>query len=821
MSGDDLRDLARAARAEMASGEPAPAGGLEAHGEQPGDVIGSYELVRPIGEGGMGTVWEVRQRGGLERRAALKLVKSGMDTGRVVARFEAERQALARMEHPHIASVFDGGATEAGRPYFVMELVEGLTITRFAAEKGLDLDARVELLVQVCAALEHAHQKGVIHRDVKPSNVLVTTVDGRPHVKVIDFGIARVTEEEGDLKTRLTTDAEIVGTLEFMAPEQARGADVDTRADVYATGALLYELLTGAGPFDFSGEQRPGLEEALRMVREVDPVRPSIALGRSAMGGPAGLDLRRDQPRLASELDWIVLRALEKERERRYPTVASLGADLGRFRAGDPVEARPPSRSYLLSKFVRRNRGLVASLAAIFVLLTGGIAGTLYGLAEALDANESLEAAIGEKETQRKLAVEEGERADREAKSATRSLALMREANGFLSRILTGAIPRHARGKDKELMVAVLEDATKRLGSGEITDPVVEAGVTVDVAEAWVGLGRLKAALGHFEDARERYLTELDERSIEVLGVDRRRADILRLLERSRESIDLYRNTVVALNLTVGAHASETLAAERGLASALHRAGQIPEAKERLERAVATERDVLSDEQRSESSAMAELATLEFFAFRNGDRAKELLTEALALVREHQGVDHPYALRYLETLSQIEATLGNLDEAIAMSAELSEQFARIYGPEHQQTLAFEGNRAFTLLFAGRLEESETLFRKVLEAQRRTLGDDAPDTLWTRQQVALADVRGGRIDEAIEELVEVVDVVTGRGLPAFEELSSLAEALVAAGRVEDARATLEDAIKRVESQMGEGHPIVRQLQGQLEMLPSDG
>lgn len=809
----DLRALARAARQDVASGAAGDAGGLEAHGEQPGDTIGSYELIRPLGEGGMGTVWEVRQHGGLERRAALKLIKLGMDTGRVVARFEAERQVLARMVHPHIASVFDGGATEHGRPYFVMELVAGPPIGQYASEHGLGLEARVGLMRQVCAALEHAHQKGVVHRDVKPSNVLVGTVDGAPHVKVIDFGIARTIDDEDTLRTRLTTDAEIVGTLEFMAPEQARGDEIDTRADVYAAGALLYELLCGRGPFDFAGENRPSLEEALRTIRETEPARPSTRLAR-------GLDPRTDQARVAAELDWIVLRALEKDPERRYPTVASLDADLARFLRGDAVEARPPSRSYLVSKFVKRNRGLVASIGALVLALSLGVAGTAYGLVDSLRANEALGEALDEKENQRLLAVQEGERADREAKAAKRNLAQALEANGFLSTILTSAIPRHARGKDKELMVAVLEDATGRLAKGELSDPIVGGGVTVDVAEAWIGLGDLEQGLGHLEDARALYLEELEADTLEVLSVDRRRADVMRLLERPAEAIALYRETLPRMEVSLGAEDPVRLATRRGLASALHRAGQVEEARTILTEVIEVEARVLSDAERAESSALAELGTLEFFAFREPEQAKEHLTEALELVRAHQGPDHPWALRYMETLSQIQAMMGDVDGALELCAELSEQYARIYGPEHRETLAAEGNRAFTMSFGGRFEESDALMRKVLEAQRRTLGDEAPDTVWTRLQVALADLRNGEAAAARDELREVVRLTEERGVPAFDERGALAQALMASGETEEAVEVLTETIERARALMGSDHPMVGQLEQQLASFPTD-
>ena len=336
--------------------------------EQPGDTIGPYKLLECLGEGGYGTVWMAEQRSPIQRLVALKLLKAGMDSAQVLARFEQERQALALMQHPNIAQVYDAGTTQRGRPFFVMELVKGVPITDYATRERLDLRQRLLVFEQVCRAVQHAHQKGVIHRDIKPSNVLVVTADGRPLAKVIDFGIAKATAGRLTERTLFTEHRAMVGTLAYMSPEQAEGLlDVDTRADVYSLGALLYELLTGGTPFDPGKLVAAGFGEMLRVLREVEPERPSVRVSSKAGAGwVAGGALGERDPKrlfgsLRGDLDWVVMKTLEKDRARRYGSAEGLAADVGRYLGGEAVEAVPPSVGYRVRKFVRRHRGLVTA----------------------------------------------------------------------------------------------------------------------------------------------------------------------------------------------------------------------------------------------------------------------------------------------------------------------------------------------------------------------------------------------------------------------------------------------------------------------------
>ena len=342
-------------------------------------IAGRYTLLEVLGEGGMGTVYRAGQTHPVKRQVALKLIKVGIDSRAVLARFDAERQALALMDHPNIARVYDGGTTEAGQPFFVMELVGGVPITEYCDRQRLSVRARLELFVAVCQAVQHAHQKGIIHRDLKPSNVLVTEVDGRPTPKVIDFGVAKATEISLTDQSLADTGA-IVGTPTYMSPEQAdpSSMDIDTRTDVYALGVILYELLVGSPPIDAKQFKRGAILEMLRMVREVDPPRPSTKVSTSDalpnIAASRDVEPAHLKRALQGDLDWIVMMALEKDRTRRYETANGFAADILRHLAYEPVVAAPPSRAYRLWKFVRKHRGAVIAASLVLLSLLGGLA---------------------------------------------------------------------------------------------------------------------------------------------------------------------------------------------------------------------------------------------------------------------------------------------------------------------------------------------------------------------------------------------------------------------------------------------------------------
>jgi serine/threonine protein kinase len=377
--------------------------------EQPGDTIGPYKLLQQIGEGGFGVVYMAEQTKPVRRKVALKIIKPGMDTKEVIARFEAERQALALMDHPNIAKVLDGGTTETGRPYFVMELVKGIPITKFCDENKLETHPRLKLFISVCRAIQHAHQKGVIHRDIKPSNVLVTLHDGEPVPRVIDFGVAKAISQQLTEKTMFTAFGQMIGTPQYMSPEQAEmsGLDVDTRSDIYSLGVLLYELLTGSTPLDPVTLRETAFQELQRMIREEEPQKPSTrltTLGEQSawVASNRGTSADKLGTLLRGDLDWVVMRSLEKNRERRYDTANALAADIARFLQQEPVEACPPSTFYKFRKFARRNKAAIGTATAITASLIVGFSLATW---QAIVATRERDRVVAERERAEALLV--------------------------------------------------------------------------------------------------------------------------------------------------------------------------------------------------------------------------------------------------------------------------------------------------------------------------------------------------------------------------------------------------------------------------------
>ena len=431
----------------------------------PGTVIGPYKLLEPIGEGGMGVVYMAEQTRPVRRKVALKIVKPGMDTKQVIARFEAERQALALMDHPNIARVLDAGATGSGRPYFVMELVKGILITDYCDRNRLAVDDRLELFVSVCQAVRHAHQKGIIHRDLKPSNVLVTMIDGAAVPKVIDFGVAKAMGQQLTEKTLYTGFAQLIGTPLYMSPEQAEfsGVDVDTRSDTYSLGVLLYELLTGTTPFNQDTFRTAAYDEIRRIIREQEPPRPSTRISSLEATATAVSANRQTDPRtlgklMRGELDWIVMKALEKDRNRRYETANGLAADVKRYLSDEPVEACPPSTWYRLRKLARRHRAALALAAAV-----------VLGLVVAVSALALSTVVIsrGRAEAFRQLAQVRSER--RELAAAYFEAA--EKVEEFMSSLRNGTLDREALERQNVSNTEKAIEFQEKLAAQLVTDP--------------------------------------------------------------------------------------------------------------------------------------------------------------------------------------------------------------------------------------------------------------------------------------------------------------------------------------------------------------
>ncbi len=467
--------------------------------ERPGTVIGSYKLLQQIGEGGMGTVYMAEQTHPVQRKVALKVIKTGMDSAQVIARFEAERQALAVMDHVNIARVFDGGETPpayAGgspRPYFVMELVHGIPITKYCDDNHLAPRQRLELFIPVCQAIQHAHQKGIIHRDIKPSNVMITLYDGKPVPKVIDFGVAKATEQKLTERTLFTQYGAMVGTLEYMSPEQAEmsALGVDTRSDIYSLGVLLYELLTGNTPLTHKRMNEGVYAEILRMIKEEEPPKPSTRLSDSGEALASISSNRHMEPAkltrlVRGELDWIVMKTLEKDRNRRYETAKDFAADVQRYLADEPVLACPPSGWYRFRKFVRRNRGPVSAASVVLLALIVGVAGTTLGLVRA--------------EQQRQIAQENEQKAvaaaDAEKKAKQSAEAREAETKAVLefveNKIIAAARPEgQAGGLGREVTLRkALETALPFVDQSFSNQPLIEARLRLTHGSVVRELGR-------------------------------------------------------------------------------------------------------------------------------------------------------------------------------------------------------------------------------------------------------------------------------------------------------------------------------------------
>ncbi len=669
--------------------------------EEPSHV-GPYRLVERRGEGGMGVVYLAEQESPVRRRVALKLIKPGMDSRELVARFHAERQAQALMSHPGIARVFDAGATEGGRPYFVMEYVDGVPLPDYCDTERLSIDQRLDLFEVVCEAVQHAHQKGVIHRDLKPSNILVTTEDGRPQPKVIDFGVAKATDRPlGDLtvETRL---GGFVGTPDYASPEQARAGTsaVDTRSDVYSLGTVLYELLTGLRPFDL---RSASLSDVQDVLLHRDPARPSVRViegGRAAQGRAARRKTDPDglRRRLRGDLDWIVMKALEKEPARRYATASELAADLRRHRAHQPVTASPPSRTYRFGRFVARHRGLLAIGALGVVALIAGIIGTSIGLV----------------------------RASREAERATQQAAIAAEVIAFMNDDLLGAVSPAREGIEVTVR-EVVDRASEEIQGRFSNQPLVEASLRDTLAQTYVGLGELEPA--------ERHLERLIEIRSEARGPDhhdtvaarRRLANVYRSQARHEDSEKLLRSVLETQRQSLGDAHPETLETLESLGVMLQTARRHAEAE-----AVFLEAEEGWENAGSEPpNDLLQHMSILYQHMGRLDEAEARQMQVLRALRASREAEDPDVLNAEINLVSLYLFQQEWDAAERVGVPNLERLRRVMGPEHPRTLIASNNLGYLFERLGRYSEAEELLLEVLATKERTLGAEHPSSQQTR------------------------------------------------------------------------------------------
>ena len=745
-----------------------------------GRTIGPYELIELVGEGGFGSVWSAKQRAPFERRVAVKVLKAGLEVREVVARFEAERQALARMDHPSIARIYDAGASENGRPFFAMELVDGVPITRYCRDAGLSTEARIDLFLQVCRAVQHAHQKGVVHRDIKPSNVLVTEVDGEPLVKVIDFGIAKAVQGRLVADTKLTLQGQIVGTPTYMSPEQIGGGpDIDTRTDVYSLGVLLYELLSGTTPFGDTTRRTLGLEEILRIIREVEPPRPSTKLSqRTAYERTEALEGRGVGPtervryrHVRGDLDWIVMCCLEKDRERRYGSVGLLIADLERHQSGEPILAGPPDLLYRLSKFVRRHvRWLAVVLALILSLAAGAIVSQSQAQrarrAERVMAVEARHAR--EAEARMRAEAERAQRAEsrlaQEAQRARTELERAREVASFLEHVLLSVDPNYARGKDLTLLRHVLERAATGIAGREGQLPEVEATLRRAIGGAYFQLALYREAQPH--------LVRALELRHEALGLDDD-ATIQSALElgalylrtgRYDDADEPVTRAYEGRKSAYGASDPRTLEALGNLAVLRRKQGQLEQSLAYHEELEAAHIERVGERHEDSLRAMSNLAGLLQELGRH-DEALERYEWALDLGVELRGEGHPTSAAAMHNLGTFYLDNGALEEAELLLERALEIKRGLLAGGHPSLLMTQNNLAGLYGRTGRGDQARVVYEEALAGARAALGERDSTTLGLRFNLAQLEARGGeeqRALERVEGLLPLCREVLGEG-----------------------------------------------------------
>jgi serine/threonine protein kinase/tetratricopeptide (TPR) repeat protein len=716
-----------------------------AAGEPVGTVIaGRYTLLEAIGEGGMGTVWLAEQTEPVRRKVALKLIKAGMDSRQVLARFEAERQALALMDHPNIAKVLDGGATADGRPFFAMELVQGVPITEYCDVRRLTPKERLELFVPVCQAIQHAHQKGVIHRDIKPSNVLVARYDDKPVPKVIDFGVAKATGEPLTDHTINTGFGGLVGTPQYMSPEQAtfNNLDIDTRTDVYSLGVLLYELLTGTPPFSRKELEEKGLLEILRVVREEEATRPSSKLSTAdelpILSVNRGTEPNKLTALLRSDLDWIVMKALEKDRSRRYDTANSFAADINRYLSGEPVLAHPPSTAYRLKKFFRRNRPQVIAAGVVLVALVAGVVGTTLGLVEA----------------RRQEGIARGER-----DLAAARLTKLENGVEILGSVFANLDPTAEQRGGDSLGVALgkqLDRAAKELQGDAVGEPLVVARLQGTLGASLSGLGQYAKAIEVLESALATRAALLGDEHKDTLRLRINLANAYLNSGQPQRALELFERSIPALAGHLGTDSPAVLRGRASYATALVGARRFEEATRQLA-------SVLKDYQAKglgeDHQALIAENMLAYAYMQAGQfaRAIPVLERILPVCERKPGPDHPDTLIIRNNLAMAYNQAGQYARCVPLQQRTYDALVVKLGDRHPTTLAAWGNLAKAKRDAGQIRDAVPIFERLLEIYEARDGPKHPSTLHVYNELGTSYMDSGQPDRAVPILEKALAI----------------------------------------------------------------
>lgn len=791
--------------------------------EGPGTRIGPYKILQNIGDGGFGTVFMAEQERPVVRKVALKIIKLGMDTREVVARFEQERQALAILNHPNIAKVFDAGATESGRPYFAMELCAGDPIDVYCDRNSLGIAARLELFAQVCRAVQHAHTKGLIHRDIKPSNILVSTQDGQPLAKVIDFGIAKATAAKLTERTLFTEHRQLIGTPEYMSPEQAEGSlDIDTRTDVYSLGVLLYELLTGSTPFISRDLRSVAYAEIQRIIREVDPPKPSTRLSQNTDTIASVAACRQTEPKklgviVRGELDWIVMKALEKDRTRRYESSSSLAADVLRYLNGEAVVAAPPGTVYRCRKFIRRHKSGVIAASLVTLALVLGIVGTTASLLNA--------------QQQRRIAVNAQEAESRQRALAEERLQESEATVQFLDDMLAAADPL-AFGKDVTVR-SVLDRAAGNLQKQYTDRPLVAARLHGTLARTYFGLGEYNPAESHARSTLETYRRELGDDDPATRQAVNSLAAVLTKKARFDEAEPMLTEAMDSNTRRFGRDHEITSQTIDGLtqlyASMERNAEAIPLAEELLRIRTST----LGEDRIETLVAMNTLATL-YSSSDRFDDAEALYTKAISISTRALGPEHPLSLEmrgnfglalYHDATTHESTNRDRFTTKLANARAIDEDVlaarTRILGEEHPSTLIVMNNLASVYKKLGMYDEADELAVKDIEISIRVLGEHHPDTVVSFANMGNSLRSRERCDEAIAYLDRAL-----RGARISHPIDFPGTAFILGwygsclrdlGRFAEAEAMQLEALGIAERALGESHGVTYQMRLGLALL----
>ncbi len=707
-------------------------------------VVPGYELRERIGAGGMGEVWSAEQREGIRRPVAVKLIRAGMGTDQLLARFNAERQALALMDHPSIARVYGAGTSSDERPFFVMELIRGTPVNEFCDRHRLDVAQRLELFLKVCDGVQHAHQRAVIHRDLKPSNILVTRQDDVPVPKIIDFGLAKALGHRLTDDTVYTRHGEIVGTLEYMSPEQAdpRGEDVDTRTDVYSLGMVLYVLLVGALPFDRKVVREGGLAGLQRLIVSEDPPRPSTRVSQLGQDSTLAAEVRRTDPdslsgMLRGDLDWIVMKALEKSADRRYTSVEAFAEDVRRYLADLPVQARPPSAGYRLRKFVRRHRLEVAAASMVMIALVVGIVLASVGLVRARaaqrEATRQAETAnsvteflvdlfevsdpsvsLGETITARELL----ERGAEQIGGLDDEPVTRGHLEGTLGRVYTNLGLYDDATEQLENAVATLRQAEGNQARASLASALHNLGVVYDLQ------GRYTEAEEVFRDtlrlAEQRDLPDDEElaRTLNSLGI------VLWNQGRYAESEEVLQRALVIREETYGTESDEVATTLFNLGTLTHAGGHLEDAERYFTRALAIERTIKPPNHPDIAASLNNLGSL-YKDLGRLDEARRSTEEALAIWEKVLGADHPDVGIAVHNLGNLARDAGDLDQAFELYARAREIWVESLGPEHMFVAVNDSQEAVARAARGDTEIAEQLYERALATLERAVGPDHP------------------------------------------------------------------------------------------------